>query len=147
MVVSGLRKFFGSKFNMGLVIALVLLGAFLIAAVPPEQPQGEGVVLHFFYLPTCHFCKLQEPILEELKAEMPDVTFLYHDVSTAEGGALFYKMAAEAGLDTTSLKTPTIIMNHGYLIGFHTKEEVKAILYDDEWPDSLQDKLKAYAVK
>jgi len=28
-----------------------------------------------------------------------------------------------------------------------TKEEVKAILYDDQWPDSLQDKLKDFVVK
>jgi len=28
-----------------------------------------------------------------------------------------------------------------------TKEEVKAILYDAEWPDSLQEKLKDFVVK
>jgi len=27
-----------------------------------------------------------------------------------------------------------------------TKEEVKAFLYDDSWPDSLQEKLKRYTV-
>lgn len=128
MVALGLRKFFSSKFNLGLVIALVLLGVFLIASGPAEQPQGEGIALHYFYLPTCHFCKQQEPILHELEAEMPDVKFLYHDASTPEGGALFYEMAAEAGLDTTRLMTPTIILNHGYLVGLHTKEEVKAAI-------------------
>jgi len=28
-----------------------------------------------------------------------------------------------------------------------TKEEVKLLLSEDEWPESLQEKLKAYAVK
>lgn len=28
-----------------------------------------------------------------------------------------------------------------------TKEEVKAILYDDEWPESLHEKLKGFVVK
>ena len=28
-----------------------------------------------------------------------------------------------------------------------TKEEVRAFLYDDEWPDSLQEKLKGYLME
>jgi len=28
-----------------------------------------------------------------------------------------------------------------------TKEEIRALLHDEEWPDSLQEKLKEYAVK
>lgn len=126
---SSLQGFFKSKFNLALVIALVLVGAFLLLSQPASEPvQGEGVVFHYFYLPTCHFCKEQEPIIHELEAEMPAVTFLYHDASTPEGGALFYKLASEAGLDTTKLYTPTMIMKHGYLVGLHSKEEVRAAI-------------------
>ncbi len=130
-VVSAAKRFFSSKFNLYLVIALVLIGTALVAhgyfAEPVEE---EGLILHYFYLPTCPHCKEQEPIVRELEAEMAEVKFFYHDASTQDGATLFYKMASEIGLNTSRLGTPTVILNHGYLLGLHSKEEIISAIED-----------------
>ncbi len=132
-VVSEAKRFFSVKFNLYLVIALILLGSALI--VPDyfgEPVEVDGITLNYFYLPSCPHCKEQEPIVraleEELKDGPEDITFLYHDASTPKGSALFYQLATEAGLDTTKLATPTIILKHKYLVGVHTREEIIAAI-------------------
>lgn len=132
-IVSEAKRFFSVKFNLYLVIGLILLGAALIVPGYVTEPvTSEGITLHYFYLPSCPHCKDQEPIVkaleEELKSGTDDITFLYHDASTPKGSALFYQLATEAGLDTTKLATPTIILKHKYLIGVHTREEIIAAI-------------------
>jgi len=129
MVEVVLKGFFGSKFNLGLVIALVAIGAMLLFLQPGAEPrQKTGVAVDFFYLPTCPYCKIQEPIILELQKEMPDVNFFFHDASSPEGGQLFYKMAAEAGLN--EFRTPTTFVNGKPLVGLHSKEEIKAAILE-----------------
>ena len=123
--VSGAKRFFSSKFNLYLVIGLVLLGtALMVPEYLAEPVEEKGIVLHYFYLPTCPHCKNQEPIVRELEKELGDVKFFYHDASTQKGAELFYKLASEAGLDTTRLGTPTIILKHTYLVGLHSREQI-----------------------
>ena len=120
------KQFFKSKFNIALFILLVIIGIALVAVPGQEEtPDAEGVTVHFFYLPTCPHCADQKPILEELAAEMPDVTFFWHDASSQEGSALFYQMATEQGLDVSRLSVPTIFFkHHSPLIGFHSKADI-----------------------
>ncbi len=130
-VVSSAKRFFSVKFNLYLVIALILLGTALVVPEYFVRPvEEEGLTLHYFYLPTCSHCKEQEPIVRELEAEMPEVKFFYHDASTQNGATLFYKMASELDLDISRLGTPTVILNHGYLLGLHSKEEIISAIED-----------------
>lgn len=128
-IVSTVRDFSKSKFNVGLLIALLLLGTFLlIPAQPQETPAQEELAINYFYLPTCPHCAEQKPIILELQQENPDMPFYFHDASTQEGAKLFYQMAVEAGMDTTKLGTPTTFVGKTPLVGVHSKEEIlKAI--------------------
>ena len=122
-----ITSFFSSKFNLVLVILLILIGtfAYISTSQPSTAPQtNETSAVHFFYLPTCPHCADQKPIYYEVKANRTDIPFYEHDASTAEGSALFYKMATEAGLDTSNLGVPTIFVGKTPLVGVHTKEQI-----------------------
>jgi thiol-disulfide isomerase/thioredoxin len=97
----------------------------MFIAKEPTITREDGFVIHFFYLPTCPHCAEQKPIIENLIQEMPDVNFIYHDASSSEGSALFYKMSTEAGLDTSRLGVPTLFVGKHPLVGVHSKEQIK----------------------
>ncbi|OIO63071.1 hypothetical protein COY26_04855 [Candidatus Woesearchaeota archaeon CG_4_10_14_0_2_um_filter_33_10] len=125
-ISSTIKKFFKSKFNIYLAIALVLMGIFaLVFTSEPKISQNEGFSVILFYLPTCPHCTEQKPIFNELKEEMKDINFYSYDASSKEGSALFYRLAAEAGLDTSKLAVPTIFVEKHPLVGFHSKEQIK----------------------
>ncbi len=128
-MISSVKKFFASRFNTYLVIVLLLIGV-LAFFIPQEQSTvaQDGLTAHFFYLPTCPHCSEQKPIITELAEEVKDVQFEWHDASTSQGSALFYSMAKEAGLDTTRLAVPTIIITKKALVGVHTKEQILATI-------------------
>ncbi len=130
-ILSGVKRFFSVKFNVFLVIALLLLGAFafFLGGEAPSVPSG-GLVINFFYLPTCPHCTEQKPIIAELEEEFPDIPARWHDASTSEGSALFYQMAQEAGLDTSRLAVPTIFLGQHAFVGLHTKEQLLAAIED-----------------
>jgi thiol-disulfide isomerase/thioredoxin len=129
-IASTFRDFFKSRFNTYIVIALVLLGSFayFLTGTPTEATPEQGVVVHFFFLPTCPHCAEQKPIITELAAERPDIQFIWHDASSQEGSALFYKMSTEAGLDTSKLAVPTLFINDHTLVGVHTKEQISEVI-------------------
>lgn len=128
-VVSTIQDFSKSKFNIGLLIALVLIGTFLlIPAQTQETPEQEKLAINYFYLPTCPHCADQKPIILEIQQENPDIPLYFHDASTQEGSAKFYQMAVEAGMDTTLLGTPTTFAGKTPLVGVHSKEEILAAL-------------------
>jgi len=131
-ILSTIREFFKSRFNIGLVLILILIGtfAFFFIGTSPAAQESEGMTVHFFYLPTCPHCAEQKPIVEELIKEMPEITFIYHDASSQDGSALFYKMSAEAGLDTSRLGVPTLFIGKHPLVGVHTKEQIKEAIND-----------------
>jgi len=131
-ITSTIKGFFKSRFNLYVVIILVLIGifAFFFTVGEPVVQEGEGMVVHFFYLPTCPHCAEQKPIVEELKNELPQVTFIYHDASSQDGSASFYKMSAETGLDTSKLGVPTIFVGKHPLVGVHSKEQIKNAIDD-----------------
>lgn len=121
-----MKKFFRSKFNIGLVIALLILAGlsyFLIEE--PSITQENGLAVNFFYLPTCPHCADQKPIIEELKQELPDITFYSYDASSTKGSQIFYQLSGEAGIDTSTLAVPTTFVGKHPLIGVHSKEQIK----------------------
>lgn len=122
---SSIRGFLKERFNRYLLAALIIVGIFaLLFTGSQASPVHEGMVVSVFYLPTCPHCAEQKPIIEQLKAELSDVEFIFYDASSTEGSALFYKMASEAGLDVSSLGVPTIFVGKEPLVGFHTKEQI-----------------------
>ncbi len=128
-IVSTVKEFFKEKFNVYLVIALIIIGigAFILTDSAPVEEEGKFTV-HFFYLPTCPHCAEQKPIIEELKKEMTDVAFISHDASSSEGSALFYQLSKDVGLDTSRLVVPTLIFEKHSLVGVHTKEQIKTAI-------------------
>jgi glutaredoxin len=91
----------------------------------PTITREDGLVVHFFYLPTCPHCADQKQIIEELKQESADIPFYSYDASSTEGSRLFYQLSAEAGLDTSRLAVPTIFVGKHPLVGVHSKEQIK----------------------
>ena len=124
-MLSTIKNFFNSKFNLALFIILLSLGAFVFFSQPVTETATQGkFVVNYFYLPTCPHCAEQKPIILELQQEMPEINFVFHDASSAEGSALFYRMASEAGMDTSRLGTPTTFVGKRPLVGVHSKQEI-----------------------
>jgi thiol-disulfide isomerase/thioredoxin len=124
-MLSTIKNFFNSKFNLALFIILLFLGAFVFFSQPVTETATQGkFVVNYFYLPTCPHCAEQKPIILELQQEMPEVSFVFHDASSAEGSALFYQMASEAGMNTSRLGTPTTFIGKRPLVGVHSKQEI-----------------------
>lgn len=126
-LIQSIKNFFSSKFNILLVLILIIFGviAFVNNADKTSDIGGSGAVeVHFFYAPTCPHCNEQKPIYYEVKAERSDVGFFEHDASSQEGSALFYKMSAEAGMDTSRLGVPTLFIGKHVLVGVQSKENI-----------------------
>lgn len=122
-----IKNFFSSKFNVFLVIMLIIIGglAFFVTTEKTSKTiQTDRLTVHFFYLPTCPHCTEQKPIYYELKEERKDVQFIEYDASSQEGSKLFYKMARDAGLDTSRLGVPTIFVGKNALVGLQSKEQI-----------------------
>ncbi len=131
IIIKSLKEFFSSKFNIYLTIGLVILGViafFFTGGISTKKNQDNlpsaEVEIHFFYLPTCPHCTEQKPIYFEIKEDHPEWNFYEHDASSQEGSALFYKMSAEAGLDTSRLGVPTIFAGKHALVGVQTKQQI-----------------------
>jgi len=126
---SSLKQFWDSKFNRYLLLCLILIGIIALFMIKePTATKEGGFAVHYFYLPTCPHCAEQRPIVDELKIEMPEIPFYYHDASSQEGSALFYQFSTEAGLDTSKLGVPAIFVNKHSLVGVHTKEQIKQLI-------------------
>jgi len=123
-ILSTIKEFTKSKFNLGLLIFLLLLGTALLVQPSTQAQETQGMTVNYFYLPSCPDCAEQKPIILELQQEMKDVTFVFYDASSHEGSALFYQMATEAGMDTSRLGTPTTFVGKKPLVGVHSKQEI-----------------------
>ncbi|MEM2908636.1 MAG: thioredoxin family protein [Candidatus Bilamarchaeaceae archaeon] len=133
-LIEPVQEFLKEKFNLYLVAVLLVLGLAVFFSGAGEQLlQEEKFTVHVFYLPTCPHCAEQKPIINELAQEMENVSFLFHDASTPDGIALFYRLAAESGLDTSGLGVPTTFVGKKALVGVHSKEDlIAAIQYCQE---------------
>ena len=126
ILISTIKKFFKSKFNIFLILTLVILGIFAYSFIEePLVTNGEGLTVHFFYTPTCPHCINQKPIIEELKNELTEINFYSYDASSTKGSQIFYDFSAKAGLDTSRLAVPTTFVGNHALVGVHSKEQIK----------------------
>ncbi|MCX8189878.1 MAG: hypothetical protein N3F05_01470 [Candidatus Diapherotrites archaeon] len=132
-MLSSIKSFFGSRFNLVLFLALAMLGTFLLLYQQTSQPTTiEGFAVHYFYLPTCPHCAEQRPIVLELQKEMRDINFFFHDASTPEGLSLYHKLASEVGLEPR-VRVPAIFVGKDHiraLIGVHSKEEIRSTILE-----------------
>jgi thiol-disulfide isomerase/thioredoxin len=132
-VKSMVKDFFKVKFNIYLIIILLIIGGIIyFGGVGEETPVDyEGhFAVHYFYLPTCPHCKEMRPVVEELEQEMPEIPFIYVDASTPDGSKLLYEMAEKVGLDTSSLGVPLIFAETQALMGVHSKEDIKSMILE-----------------
>jgi len=132
-LTKSIKSFFQSKFNVYLVISLLLLGglAFFLTGETSTQQESTGeLTVHFFYLPTCPHCTEQKPIYFDVKEERSDVQFFEHDASSQEGSQLFYQMARDAGLDTSGLGVPIIFVGKHALVGVQSREQIISAIDD-----------------
>jgi len=145
--------FFKSRFNIGLVALLLILGVLSYALTegnaPPTLaedsiPSTSGSIdIHFFYLPTCPHCAEQKPIYEALKNEGIDgVSFRSTDVSTAAGFSQFRETASGAGLDPSNLSVPTIFVDGRALLGVQTRQEILAAIDEQRRREEEEKKAK-----
>ena len=117
------KAFFSNRFNLYLVIGLLLLGGYLIVQpFQPEPPSTESVdgevVLHFYYLPTCPHCADQKEFHVGLLERHPNLTIISHDVSYPHEQTDLAVKLAERGLLGSGLPTPVTVIGEQMFIGF-----------------------------
>ena len=126
IIKSTIQNFWKSKFNRYLLLLLILIGIIAFFAIKePSITQENGLVVNFFYLPTCPHCEDQKPIIEELKKEITDISFYYHDASSKKGSQMFYQLYGEAGVDAPRIAVPTTFVGKQPLVGVHSKTQIK----------------------
>jgi len=116
------RGFLSDRFNLGLIVVLLLLGSYFIflqphAIVPPAPTDGE-VVLDFFYLPTCPHCAEQKEFHIGLLERHPGLTIISHDVTFPHEQGLLVVKLAEAGMLGDNVPVPVTSMGGNLFIGF-----------------------------
>ncbi|MFA6035543.1 MAG: thioredoxin family protein [Candidatus Micrarchaeia archaeon] len=127
-LVENAKGFLSTPFNRYLVLALVLLGLFVIAMgqnPTPLQPDGGpdgNLTIHFFYLESCPHCAEQKPFNQELMAEYPSVKWAYHDAAKAEEYQLMAEIGAKHGISPYSLGVPMTVIGDKLIIGFLNRE-------------------------
>jgi len=117
------KDFLKEPFNLYLTIGLVVLGLALILVPPAAQENSldSKLQVDFFYMPTCPHCAEQKPLNEKLMVEFPEVKFIYHDVTSSDGAVLLRQMAAERGIDTSTLGVPATFFGNKSFIGYESE--------------------------
>ncbi|MFH1663832.1 MAG: thioredoxin family protein [archaeon] len=127
MDLSFLRNFLKPKFNLFLVVFLVLLGGFIVFFpfdANQQQVSGNNLTVNYFFLPECPHCAEQKPIILELQNELPEFSFVFNDASTVDGSKLYLELAVKTGIDSSVIRTPTTFIGNQALVGVHSKQEI-----------------------
>ncbi|MGB9635000.1 MAG: hypothetical protein ACPL0A_00830 [Candidatus Micrarchaeia archaeon] len=137
MFADGVRKtvseMLSSDFNKMLLAVVVVLGviAYISSIVSPPETSTDKLVIYLFTEPGCPYCAQQKPIIYELEKEMSDkIVVVEYDVITPQGSAMFYQLAAGAGLDVSKLAVPTTIIGNKAIVGMHDKEFIRNEILD-----------------
>lgn len=94
-----LKNTFQDRFKRYLIISLIILGIVIGFTSQGTASTGEGLEVHFFYLPGCSHCEAQEPFNEKLRSEYPSINITPHDATTPAGSALLSEMLEELGIE------------------------------------------------
>lgn len=117
-----LKKLYADKFNRYLLIALFAAGIFLfLRGDSAEVPEEDALQVHFFYNPLCSHCKEQKEFNNALM-EKYNVSFVYHDTSSAEEAALLVSFAKDKDVPEPKLAVPATFMGDNYIIGFESAD-------------------------
>lgn len=122
------RKFYQDSFKRYLVVSLIILGTILLfTAQEPAKPiTGEGLEIHFFYLPGCSHCDEQDPFNKKLTNTYPSIYFTYHNAGEPEGSALLTEMLADAGAKDEQLDFPVTVFEGQVFLGWESRETTGA---------------------
>jgi hypothetical protein len=119
-ITEELGDFLKNPFNRYLIIALLILGAFIYLTEPQavQQTSEAELVIHFFHSPACSHCAEQRPFNEQLLEDFPDMAIIEHDVSIPEESRTLLIMAQNFSVGASSLGTPTTFIGNRMFIGF-----------------------------
>ncbi len=118
------KGIYQDKFKRYLVISLIILGIVILftGQQPAQSTTSEGFEVHFFYAPGCSHCEAQKSFNIKLAKAYPLLNFIYHDISTSEGSALFSEMLANAGAENEYPETPVTIFSGLVFNGWESEE-------------------------
>ncbi|MCX6816205.1 MAG: thioredoxin family protein [Candidatus Aenigmarchaeota archaeon] len=122
-LINSFKDFMKIPFNRNLFVILAIIGLALIVwdfQGTAEQGSDSGLMVHFFFHPSCPHCAEQKPFNEELMKEFPQVPFVYHDVTVQKESELFSKMAQEHGIALSGV--PTTFIGKNVIVGFDTRD-------------------------
>ncbi len=98
-VVDFLKNTFQDRFKRYLIISLIVLGIVIGFTSQGASTPGEGLEIHFFYLPGCSHCQEQEPFNEKLQGEYPSINFTTHDATETQEYALLQEILSKLGME------------------------------------------------
>lgn len=115
-----------------IVLAVLLLGVFVLMQVRPAQELAPGDVLawrddgrlHVFVHPDCPHCHAAQSFLRD----HPEIETDIHDVSTPANERLFRVVAREYGIPERGLGVPLFIFGDRHMLGFDRPETTGAEL-------------------
>ncbi len=122
--INWFKKLYKDRFKRYLVVALIIIGFFLIVKdySSKQQQYDDELTIHFFYHPQCPHCKEQKPFNEILMEKYPAVRFVYHDVTQPQESTLFLKFAERYNIPRAQLGVPGTFFGAYHFIGFDSAE-------------------------
>ena len=118
------KKMYTDQFKRYLMLALVIIGLFLIfrGEETTVQTPSEGLAVDFFFHPACPHCNEQKPFNEKLMKNFPEASFIYHDITQPGELELFYEFADGFSIPRSSLGVPGTFFGQYHFIGFDKAE-------------------------
>jgi len=119
-----IKGFFQDKFNVYLIIALLILGSGLFLfehfqQSPPIPYSGDtNITVHFFYSQTCPHCHEQMQFNQKLMKEFPDVGWVYHDIAESSAQELYLQLLKDHGNGQTRILVPATFVGKEVFIGY-----------------------------
>lgn len=123
-ILNWAKKKYSDKFSRYLLLALIILGMFLVFRGDEStgQASDNGLAVDFFFHPACPHCKAQKPFNEKLMDKYPEVNFRYHDVTKPGVQAELLEFGKKYNIPRSGLAVPATFIGDTYFIGFDTEE-------------------------
>lgn len=99
------------------IFSIILILSFIFVGLGAALAQEEAVEIHFFKSDTCPYCKKMAVLLDEYKAEFPELVVHEYDiVHESEGVKLLAKMAKEHDIKVSGV--PVIFIKDDAIQGY-----------------------------